>query len=94
MVGWFSGSPTWWESKVLKELAKIEKRQEQIMADLTRLNAAVAANTQAVADVQAVVAGLKSADDQAAVDAAAAQIEANNAAMEAMKPAPAPAPTP
>ena len=71
---------------VLKKLREIEERQILIMADTTKLAAAVAANTQAVADVQAVVAGLKSADDQAAVDAATAQIEQNNAALEALKP--------
>lgn len=50
---------------------------EIIMADLTRLNAAVAANTAAVA---AVVAAL-SVNDQAAIDAAATQIETNNTAL-------------
>ena len=63
---------------------------ETFMADLTKLNAAVAANTQAVTDVTAVVAGLQSGSDQAGVDAAAAQIETNTAALEALK-APPPA---
>lgn len=80
--------PTW--GYVRKKLLEIEKRQRQIMADTTRLTAAVAANTAAVADVQAVVAGLKNADDQAAVDAAAGQIESNTAALEALKPVTAP----
>jgi len=50
---------------------------EIIMADLIRLNAAVAANTAAVA---AVVTAL-SVNDQAAIDAAATQIETNNTAL-------------
>jgi hypothetical protein len=62
---------------------------ERIMADLTALNAAVAANTAAVADVQAVVAGLQTSTDQAGVDAATAQITTNNAALEALKTPPA-----
>ena len=63
---------------------------ETIMADLTKLNAAVAANTQAVTDVQAVVSGLQAgAADQAGVDAATAQIETNTAALEGLKTPPA-----
>jgi hypothetical protein len=58
---------------------------EKIMADTTALTAAVAANTAAVTDVQAVVGGLRSSDDQAAVDAATAQITTNTAALEALK---------
>jgi hypothetical protein len=73
---------------VWKKLREIEERQKQIMADTTKLTAAVAANTQAVADVQAVVAGLRGASDQVAVDAAATQIEANTSALEALKPPP------
>jgi hypothetical protein len=61
---------------------------EAIMADLTKLNAAVAANTQAVTDVTAVVAAGSTAD-QAGVDAATAQIETNTAALEALKTPPA-----
>ena len=87
----------WWHRRrkpnwgyVKRKLREIEERQRQIMADTTRLAAAVAANTAAVADVQAVVAGLKGSDVQAAVDAAAAQIETNNAALEALKPVTAP----
>lgn len=56
---------------------------EIIMADLTRLNAAVAANTEAVALVSAKIDELTSASDQPAIDAAATQIEANNEAMKA-----------
>lgn len=67
-------------------LTEVLRNQRNIMADVTRLNAAVAANTAAVADVQAVVAALQSADDQVAVDAAATQIETNTAALEALKP--------
>lgn len=71
---------------VRDKLREIEERQKHIMADTTKLTAAVAANTQAVADVQAVVAGLRSTEDQAAIDAASAQIENNNSALEALKP--------
>lgn len=70
-------------------LTRIEHTLEAIMADLTKLNAAVAANTQAVTDVQAVVAGLQSATDQAGVDAATTAIETNTAALEALKTPPA-----
>jgi hypothetical protein len=64
---------------------------EKFMGDLTSLNAAVAANTQAVSDVTAAVTTLKSevaagaAADQAAIDAATAQITANTTALEALK---------
>ncbi len=56
---------------------------EIIMADLTRLNAAVTANTEAVALVSAKIDELTSASDQPAIDAAVMQIEANNEAMKA-----------
>lgn len=61
---------------------------ELIMGDLTALNAAVAANTAAVADVTAVVNALKTATDQVAIDAATTQVSANTAALEALKPPP------
>ena len=61
---------------------------ELIMGDLTALNAAVAANTAAVADVTAVVNALRTATDQVAIDAATTQVVANNAALEALKPPP------
>lgn len=83
MIRWLRRRPAW---HILAKLHEIERRQIQIMADLTKLNAAVAANTQAVADVQAVVAGLTSGSDQDAIDAAATQIEANTTALEALKP--------
>jgi len=51
------------------------------MGDLTALTAAVAENTAKVADVAATVASLKSETDQAGIDAAAAQISTNNAAL-------------
>jgi len=70
-------------------LVLVLRSLEKIMADLTALNAAVAANTAAVADVQAVVAGLQTSTDQAGVDAATAQITTNNAALEALKTPPA-----
>ena len=57
---------------------------ELIMGDLTALNAEVAANTQNVADVTAAVAALRSATDQAGIDAAAAQLSTNNAALKAL----------
>jgi hypothetical protein len=64
---------------------------ERIMGDLTNLNAAVAANTQAVTDVTTAVNNLKAevaagaAADQAGIDAATAQIQTNNTALEALK---------
>lgn len=67
-------------------LEEILNRQRKIMVDLTALNAAVAANTAAVADVQAVVASLGSSAAQSGVDAAAAQVAVNTAALEALKP--------
>lgn len=73
-------------AKVEDEILVLVLRSlEKIMADLTKLNAAVAANTQAVTDVQAVVAGLSTGSDQAGVDAAAEQIATNTAALEALK---------
>lgn len=71
-------------------LNRIIHMQREIMADLTALNAAVAANTQAVADVKAAFDAL-AAKDQPAIDAAAAAITANNDALKAIVPAPAPA---
>jgi len=69
--------------------------QRNIMADLSNLKAALAANTQAVADLQAEVARLKdiSGTDQAAVDEITAGLTTNTSAMEALKPPP-PAPAP
>ena len=73
---------------------------EKIMADLTNLNAAVAANTQAVTDMQALITSLKAeiatqastiatlqsgTTDQAGVDADTTQITTNTAALEALK---------
>lgn len=66
---------------------------EKFMADLTALNAAVAANTQAVTDMQALITSLKaqiatleaSNTDQAGVDADTQQITANTTALEALK---------
>lgn len=63
------------------------------MADLTALTAAVAANTQAVTDMQALVTSLKaevatlqaSATDQSGVDAETTQITTNTASLEALK---------
>lgn len=57
---------------------------ELIMGDLTALNAAVAANTSAVADVTAAVNALRTATDQAGIDAATAQVTTNNAALAAL----------
>src|SRR6266478_3065988 len=64
--------------------------QRETMADLSNLQAALAANTQAISDVQAQVAALKAASgtDQAAIDALTAQLATNNTAMEALKPPP------
>jgi hypothetical protein len=71
---------------VLAKLEEIEKRQKQIMADTTKLTAAVAANTTAVTAVQALVTTLRSGTDQAAVDAATTQVENNNATLNALNP--------
>jgi hypothetical protein len=65
---------------------------EAIMADLTRLNAAVTANTEAVAAVSAKIDALSTDTDQAGIDAAATQIEANNKAMQDKVNPPAPTP--
>jgi hypothetical protein len=61
---------------------------ELIMGDLTALNAAVADNTTAVIAVAALVATLKSATDQAAIDAATTQVVANNATLAGLTPPP------
>jgi len=60
------------------------------MADLSKLTTAVQANTQAITDIQATVTALKEAGvtpsaDQAEIDALTAQIETNNANLEALK---------
>lgn len=73
------------------KLSDILKTQVAIMADLTRLQAAVDANTKAASDVTALVAAIPVAVpapppiDQAAVDALATQVETNNAALGAIK---------
>ncbi len=68
--------------------------QRYIMADLSNLKAALAANTQAVSDLQAEVARLKdiSGTDQAAVDEITTGLTTNTSAMEALKPPPPPPP--
>src|SRR6266404_1539867 len=70
--------------------------QRNIMADLSNLKAALAANTQAVTDLQSEVARLKdiSGTDQAAVDEITAGLTTNTSAMEALKPPPPPPPAP
>jgi len=65
---------------------KILLALEQIMGDLTALNAAVADNTAKVADVTAVVTALRTATDQVAIDAATAQVVTNNASLAALNP--------
>lgn len=72
--------------QIAAKLDDILKTQVAIMADLTRLNSAVAANTTAVADVSALVVALQSSTDQTGIDAAATQIEANNTALNGLKP--------
>jgi hypothetical protein len=57
---------------------KILLALEQIMSDLTALQAAVTDNTAKVTEVTTHVAALKSATDQAGIDAAAAQLAINN----------------
>lgn len=73
------------------KLSDILKTQVAIMADLTRLQAAVDANTKATSDVTALVAAIPApaapvaSIDQAAVDALATQVETNNTALAAIK---------
>lgn len=66
------------------KLNRIIHMQREIMADLTALNQAVVDNTNAVDAVKALVDQLKSANDQAAIDAIAQKIVENNAAMAAI----------
>src|SRR6266705_6479043 len=81
-------------SAALAALNELLENQRENMADLSYLRAALAANTQAVMDLQAEVARLKdiSGTDQAAVDELTAGLTTNNAAMEALKPPPPPPP--
>jgi len=73
-------------------LTALLENQRYIMADLSNLKAALAANTQAVSDLQAEVARLKdiSGTDQAAVDEITTGLTTNTSAMEALKPPPPP----
>ncbi len=102
MVKLFSRSVESSYIKLYGMLGEILANQRKILAmgDFTTLNSAIAsltsavtANTAAVADVTAVVGALRSGTDQAQVDAVTAavtpviaQVTANNAAMEALKP--------
>ena len=61
---------------------------ETIMIDLSKLDAAVAANTKAVADIEAAFAALNTGSIQTAVNTAAAQIETNNVALAGLVPPP------
>lgn len=74
-------------STLVATVMEMLKIQGELMADLTRLQAAVAANTQAVEDIKAVIAA--GGTPQADIDAIATQVEANTAALEALKPPPA-----
>lgn len=74
------------------KLTDILKTQVAIMAELTRLQAAVDANTKATSDVTALVAAIPApaapvdqAAEQAAVDGLATQVETNNAALAGIK---------
>lgn len=58
---------------LIRILRKILKRQEKLMADFTRLNAAVA---DLSTKVDALLAKPQPVDEQPAVDAAAAAVEA------------------
>ncbi len=76
------------------------ENQRMMMGELTKLNAsltaltqATAANTSVVIDVLAIVADLRTGTDQAAIDAAAAQVDIvtkqvtdNTIAMQGLKP--------
>jgi hypothetical protein len=75
--------------KVLLAFELILTNQEIIMGDLTALQSAVTANTAAVADVTATVNALRTATDQAGIDAAAKQVSDNNAALAALSVTPA-----
>lgn len=102
MVKLFSRSVESSYSKLYGILGEILTNQRKILAmgDFTTLNSAidsltsaVAANTMAVTDVTAVVGALRTGTDQVAVDAVhaaitpvIAQVAANNAALEALKP--------
>lgn len=65
---------------------------KKLMADLSKLQASVDANKDAVAAVAAYV-GTLSAADQPAIDSLQAEVDANTAALKAILP-PAPAPAP
>jgi hypothetical protein len=93
MVKLFSRSVESSYVKLYGILGEILANQRKILAmgDFTTLNSAVASLTAAV--VTAVVGALKSGTDQAQVDAVTAavtpviaQVTANNAALEALKP--------
>lgn len=68
----------------------INRRLDAMALNLTRLNAAIAANTDAVNNAVTVInaGGGATPEDQAAIDAGAATLEANNAALQAAIPAP------
>lgn len=69
---------------------QIDKNREEYMADLSKLQAAIAAQQTTIDQV---VAELKTTTtDQAAVDAATAQITTNTATLAAALPTPPPAP--
>lgn len=76
------------EDKIVRLLNVLEKQQEIIMADLTKLTADVAAETTVDTAVQTLltnlVAQIKAASgDQAALDALTTQMETNAAALSA-----------
>ena len=83
---------TEWEDKRFRR--HIRHELEIIMASVADLTTSVAANTQAVADIQAHIASggtVFSAADQTAFDAANSQVLVNNAALDAIATPPAPA---
>ena len=89
---WIEDDSLSFERRVLGMLRHLHKQNEEIMADLTALNTAVADNTTAT---QAVVAAVESGStDQAGVDAAVSGIQANtdalNSAVASQNPAPPP----
>lgn len=72
-------------------LIKILENQNEIMADLTKLQASVAANTEATNAAVKLITST-SPTDQADVDALTSAVDANTAALTAaVAPAPAPA---
>jgi hypothetical protein len=70
-------------SSILREIRQISKNQEKIMADYTRLTAAIADVNTKIDALIAKPAPQAPVDDQPAVDALVAQVEAISAKIPA-----------